>query len=453
MSFHSLPIALGSLFSLLAGCFIYFSNRKSQNNISLSLFCFSLAVWLFGYAAAYSMKLESWGLFFCRIACTGAMFTAPAFYHFSVSFLHKKNEMKAVKIAYSLMLLIVPFSMSSNLFLSGVYKYYWGYYSRAGALHPLYLVLFFGFFLRGFYLLWRKVKSNTLAPTQKARIKFIFIAYIIALAGAVDYIPKYGFELFPFGFICEITFVIMVAYSLLRHKIINVRLFAARTLIFLLFYVPYLSIPLWLSFLTKTFFEKHLGQLWWIVPGVLSMLFATTGLYVFLFLKQKIENRINAKKLKYLQAISDFLEDVKNVRGLKELIDLVLTRTTELVGVNYASLYLFDRDENLYILKGGRKTGVTLDVNVENTIPADNALMRLLAEGGKPVVREELQFEISESESVFSRKAESEMSRINASVVIPSFYHKNLIAAIVLGEPQRFRKMWIPTSEFYRKPN
>ena len=160
MSGYSIPPLIGAIFSILIGGFVFFKNRKSQVHISFALFCLSVFMWLFGYTITYSVKNEKIAIFFCRLACTAAMFTAPTFYHLTISLLRKKDEKKWVVLSYILFLLITPFSMTSSYFLSGAYKYFWGYYSKAGLLHPLYLLVFFSIFMRGFFLLYKNYKGH-----------------------------------------------------------------------------------------------------------------------------------------------------------------------------------------------------------------------------------------------------------------------------------------------------
>ena len=90
---------------------------------------------------------------------------------------------------------------------------------------------------------------------------------------------------------------------------------------------------------------------------LISTILAPAGLRVYQYIKDRAERAIKSKKLAYLQRISDFLEDVKHVRGLNELVDLVLSKTSELIRVDYTGLYLLNKEKGNYSLKGSRKTG------------------------------------------------------------------------------------------------
>lgn len=233
ISIYSLPPFTAAIFSISLGGFVFFKNRKSSVHISFALFCLSLFIWLFGYTITYSIQDETVAVFFARLSCTGAMFTAPSCYYFSVSYLKRNKEKTAVLLSYLIFLLIAPFSMTSNYFLSGVYKYYWGYYSKAGMLHPLHLLIFFGIFIRSFWLLFYSYKEKRTTSHFKAnQIQYIFYGYIAALIGAIDYIPKYGVEFYPFGFLFEIIFVSVIAYAILRYRLMDINLVFKRTAVY-----------------------------------------------------------------------------------------------------------------------------------------------------------------------------------------------------------------------------
>ncbi|MFA4844214.1 MAG: ATP-binding protein [Candidatus Margulisiibacteriota bacterium] len=235
MSLNSIPAFLGALLAILIGLFVLFKNPKSFVNFAFSLFCLSLFGWLFGYAIVYSAKDTTIAMFGTRIACAFAAFTAPAFYHLTVSFLNKRNEYKYVYFSYLIIFIIFLMFIFSNYLLEEPYKYSWGYYSHANRMfHPFYLVIFFGIFLRGFYLLFRKyLNRKSFSPIEATRIVYIFVAYLVALLGSVDYIQKYGIDLYPFGWLFEMCFAIIIAYAITKAELMDIRVVITRAAAYL----------------------------------------------------------------------------------------------------------------------------------------------------------------------------------------------------------------------------
>jgi hypothetical protein len=294
MSPYSIPPLVGAAFSLLIGLFVFGKNKRSHVNLSFFFFCLSLFVWLFGYTVAYSATSFSTALFFCRIACAGACFTAPAFYHFSTAFLGSERDWVWVKISYVIMGIIAPFSLISPYFLSGAWDYYWGYYSKAGLLHPIYLVIFFGIFGRGFYLLYRALRQERGSHSRKLQLQYVFIAYVIALLGAIDYIPKYGIEFFPFGFGFEILFLTIVAYAIIRHRLMDINLVFTRTAVFVVVYAAILGLPLLIALAWESHLQRNIGHRWWVWVLLVYAGLATAAHYVNLYFQKRAENRLLA---------------------------------------------------------------------------------------------------------------------------------------------------------------
>jgi signal transduction histidine kinase len=421
MSIYSIPVFLGAVFSFLAGCYILRANYKSQKNISFSIFCFSLFVWLFGYVVAYSAKNQSLGLLACRIACTGAMFTAPAFYHFAVLYTEKKVERKYVLFAYLTMLSIVPFSMSSRLFLQGVYEYYWGYYSRAGLLHPIYLVIFFGIFLRGFYILYIR-RKHVNAPLQRTQMNYIFVAYFIALLGAIDYIPKYGVEIFPFGFLFEIIFIIIVAYAIVKYHLLDINIALTRVGMFIAVYAIVLGVPFWFGL-------KFLGRGLWLVPTGICAALATAGSFIYLFLQKKIEMRMLQEEHRMYELLLQASYGMNTIHDLNQLLDMIVEVVKGILRVDKVEVYLLNKERNNYYLAAPKKEN-----NNKTFVRGDDALVETLKRTRFPVVYEKIKMMDEESTKSDFMKMALLLEKISSSVVIPIIIDNSMLGFLSLGD-------------------
>ncbi|NQT45846.1 MAG: GHKL domain-containing protein [Candidatus Omnitrophica bacterium] len=233
MSPHSIPTLIGGSVVLFLGLFVFIKNRRSPINISFLLFSLSISFWLFGYTAAYSVKEEAIATFFCRLACVSAMFTAPTFYHLITNLLKIKGERGFVTLSYLAMVALTPLFLFSNYFLVGTYRYFWGNYSKAGPLHPLYLVIFFTIFSRVLFILFSKYREyEKSTPIEATRIKYLLIAILAGLLGAIDYLPKYGIAIYPFGFAFEILLAAIIAYTIIKYRLMDIEVVIRKGLVY-----------------------------------------------------------------------------------------------------------------------------------------------------------------------------------------------------------------------------
>lgn len=424
MTVYSLPVLAGALFSFTAGCYIYLNNRKSQNNISFSLFCFALFLWLFGYTIAYSIMDEQIALRFCRIACTGAMFTAPAFYHFTISFLSKKNEIKYVALAYILTIMITPLSLTSNLFLSGVYKYYWGYYSKAGFFHPFYLSVFFIIFFRGFYLLFKERRKKEMKHIRKLQIKYVFIAYVVALLGAIDYLPKYGIEIYPFGFMFVILFILIVAYAIIRHKLLDIEVIIKKTLVFAgLFGVSY-GVIVSFAYFGSIVFENVVRNRWIaMVPSVFVIVLILRPLEHFL--RTITDEYLFQKKYDYRQLLKIFADDVLSVIELKKLISHTVEMLSQIMKLENAAILLYNEKSKKFHTAG--MADLVVDSNY--AIDGSEKLLVLLDKKHNYILRED-----SGRVKPLPVDIEKVMNKLQSELVLPLKHRENLIGIVSLGK-------------------
>ncbi len=229
MSLYSIPTLCGAILVLLIGIFVLIENKKSMINISFTIFCFSVFVWLFAYTISYSITNFKIVTFCCNLACTAVIFTPPALYHFFVEYLKFQKLRKTIIIPYIIMSILTPFFFVTNFFLKKPHKAFWGYYSTAGSFHPIYLVIHFMIALIPFLLLFKKYfKEPGISSTEKIRLKYCFIWYTVAAFSGIDFIQKYGFEFYPFGFIFIVIFTIVIAYSILRYRLMDIHVIIKR---------------------------------------------------------------------------------------------------------------------------------------------------------------------------------------------------------------------------------
>ena len=466
LSPYSIPPFVGAVFSILIGMFVFLKNKRSQNNLSFFLFCLSVFIWLFGYTVAYSTKDFNTAVFFCRVACAGACFTAPAFYHFSVSFLGLEKERKFVWITYGIMGLIAPFSLISPYFLIGAWPYYWGYYSKAGLLHPVYLVIFFSIFTRGFYLLSRALREKGISYARKLQLKYAFIAYIVALLGAIDYIPKYGVEFYPFGFTFETLFLIIIAYAIVRYRLMDINLVITRTTVFMGVYALLLGLPLVGALAWQQRFEYLMGPRWWVGLWLLVAGLTTLAHYANLYLQRRAEDRMLSEQRRYQTVLRQAAQGMTLIKEMDKLLGLIVHILTRAVKITHAAVYLLDKEAQQYVLrarrgkagigdsplraclparqgqspfgsggKGQSPSGEQSLVELGCTVPAGSPLIAELKRQKGAIVQEELKLQTQGGGgSPQMVEAEQAMGEIQAAVIVPSFVEEQLLGFLVLGE-------------------
>src|SRR5438093_188461 len=202
-------------------CEIIWFEKKS---IGTTLLEFSLAVysWLFGAFMTYSSTQEEEARLWEKLLLIGVVYIPAFFYHFCVSFLQAEKHNKRVLANYlisTVFLLLIP----TPYLINGHYSFFWGYYPKAGPLHPLYLAYFASVGVTSLLKLYRGAKAKEeSSPLEATRIKYVFWAFAIGYLASADFVQSYGYEFYPFGYFFVTLWVLMVSYATLKYQLLDI---------------------------------------------------------------------------------------------------------------------------------------------------------------------------------------------------------------------------------------
>lgn len=278
MNPYSIPTLIGSLLALAMAIIVLSKDRRSEVNITFSLFSLSLCGWLSSFTIAYSVKNPHIADLFGRAGCTWVDFAGPFFYHFVAAFLKLRKELKYVYLTYLLVISILALSLTTNyIFQSTPHKYYWGYYPNAGPLHLLAIILHSAIMLRSIILLYGFIKRRdpSISKDYYNHIKYIFWGiWILVFPGLTDYLPKYGLEIYPLGWAFVIIFCAIVGCGIVKHRLMDINIVFRGTLIYSLLIGFITAIFVVMILLLERFFQGFAGYRSLLASGVTAFVIA-----------------------------------------------------------------------------------------------------------------------------------------------------------------------------------
>ncbi|MBI4517274.1 MAG: PAS domain S-box protein [Deltaproteobacteria bacterium] len=232
LNLYALAPALTALGLLLVGSAVLVRERVSRVSVALFFVQLAVAVWLGGLAAMYCSANAALALWWARFHFLGIPAISPAIYSFSVIVMGLYPRRRwLVWINWLLAALFSAAALGSDALLAGVYRFWWGYYPRYGWLGVPFLLFFFGVALINLRDYWIAYRTAS-AGTQRARLRLLLIGFSIAYLGAVDYLPCYGFELYPFGYLPVAICLSLMAVTIQRYRLVDiVPAFAANEII------------------------------------------------------------------------------------------------------------------------------------------------------------------------------------------------------------------------------
>jgi len=376
-----------------------------------------------------------------KIGYCGVIFIAVTFFHFTIEFLEIRKLKILVFWSYVAGFLWVISIWKSSYFIKGVYKYFWGYYPIAGLLHPIFLVFFVGLVsfsltLLLYFLLVRKEKLPTF---KRAQIKYTLSAFLIFDFASVDFLPNYGIQIYPFGYLPTLLFASIVAYTILRFHLLDIYLYIKRTAAYSLA-VGLLTGVFVVIVLTITRYVTHLTR-----ASSFSITVITAMLIALLFnpLRNRIQliiDRLFYKKTydfySVVQKVSEGLKRRFNLEAIYDFIGNILFNTLGLRNFYILSASVSGYYRIVYRKPSGEETyggnGVNTRPDIRRVrIEKDSSIVRFLNKHRRVVL-----YELLNEEDIEEREVEEirkELRPFDVEVIVPVFVDDELSHMILLG--------------------
>jgi len=218
---YAIPTAVTTVLIIVFGTRVLL-HRLSRVTFAFFGFMFVVSVWLFAFTFMYSATRPEVALFWARIAYLGVPLIPAAIYQFTLEMLRivKKRRLQMIA-AWTAAFGFSAIAVGGDALIDGVRLYTWGYYPRYAPITSLpFLAYFFGFLIASLYEF--VLARRTARGTEAIRIRLLIIAFAIAYLGSVDFLPKYGFNVYPFGYIPILGFVVVAAHTVRRYNLVPI---------------------------------------------------------------------------------------------------------------------------------------------------------------------------------------------------------------------------------------
>ena len=367
-----------------------------------------------------------------RLGYSGIIFIPLTFFHFFVTYVHSQEDRKWVKLAYLLGVLLTILIWTTDLIVSGVYHYHWGFYPKAGILHPFYLLLLTVLAVRAVILLKKDLDCNKKSPLVYNQTKYVLVAILLYMLASVDFLVNYKIiSVYPPGFVAIMLSLCAITYAIVRYRLLDINIVVTRTAVFAGVYALVLGIPLGAALVWQGELERLLGTRWWVWMWLVGAFLTTLAHYTNLFFQRRAEERLLAAQRRYQETLRQAAKGMTLVKDMRRLLNLVVHILTRAVKVGHASVWLLEKDSGRFFLKAMRgHNGVQLNDVMEGKHP----LIGYLHKEKNSIVQEELRLMMQGGGREELEPVVEEMARIGAAVVIPSFVEDKLLGFLVMSE-------------------
>jgi signal transduction histidine kinase len=369
----------------------------------------------------YWSKNEQIAFLFANIAFFGVLQIPVSMLHFVSSFLGYNYR----KFIYCLYLLNVPLALLQYkyfIFYEKIKICFWGYYPKAGVAYSIVFIEFCLLFVFGLYLLFKNLRNKNFSVIRHQQIKYLFFSFSILVLGVGDYLTKFGdIQIYPFGYILILIFVITICITIVNFNLLDIRLVITNGTILVFLYIFVLGIPIYLGLYTKQ----------WFISFILLFVFSTLAPLIFRFLQRKAELILLAEQERYqqllMQASTGMIEKDYDISKLSKLIVRIIKRSVKIV---FVSLYIFDEAKNVYVNIDYRGR----DKKVLKDFPKDIEFIEFMKKKKKPFFF-----------SALPEQYKNELMKINSGItlIIPSIFKDRVIGFLLLGDKEN-RTLYSP---------
>jgi membrane protein implicated in regulation of membrane protease activity len=214
-----------------------------------------VAIWVICVGLFVTVKDPVTGLFFCRLTYYLGNVIAASFIYFFLTYPEDKrpNNLLVYSLVITELILGYLYLFTDNIIrdvfpIQGIHP--WGWYF--GDISFIFEIFFFGFFIYGVFILYRKYRLCNDVPGLKTNLKFMLWAMIVGTVPAslmCIILPRFGyFNLNWLGPTTEIVWIPIITYSILKYRQMSVRMVGTEVFVITMIILAFLNIFMDLPF-------------------------------------------------------------------------------------------------------------------------------------------------------------------------------------------------------------
>jgi signal transduction histidine kinase len=440
---HILSSSLTFLCTLILGVFVYLKGKEVSVNRTFALYSLSIAIWGFCRIWILLAEDESEGLLWIRLTYVGMVFIPTLFIHFVSCLLDTKESRRWLIPSYLLSFIFLSI-IPSRLLIHGVShkEFPIKYVPEPGIIYPFFMVFFFFLVIYGLYKLFISYRTST--GVKRNQMKYLLFGSLLGYAGGgANFLYSLGKEMYPlnpYSTYAVPIYVVITAYAILKHRLMDINIIIKKTVIYGLLYSCVVGIFMGLV----VFF----GQ--WAIYGSIDkrvLWMSLLALLIITFIIRPLDNfmanitdkYLFHKKYEYQKTLREISGKMTKIKELTKLLDLIVEIITKNVRVTNTSILLWDEGIGQFILRASK--GSSMEI-FENRLDNDNPLVIWLDKEKNVLVYEELKEQLrlrqssQREETSFTtlEKIKQEMERLKVALCVPILIDDRLVGILVLGE-------------------
>ncbi len=265
----------------------------------------------------------------------------------------------------------------------------------------------------------------------RLQIKYCFVGMSLTAGVGVSanlFLPMVGISRLNWlGPSFTVIYVGFAAYSIVRHRLMDINVVFKKgttyVLLMLILFVP----SFLLIIISQKLFFKEINHLFTAVVFAILLLVTTFFYRIKPQTEKMVEQVLFKNRYDYRETLANFSKAMVSILDLQSLSKRIVETITQTMGVEKASLFLWNEEKAGYSLFESRNIGISASPPY---IPKDDPLPHYLQKMAEIIVREEL---AKGAKKPPLEDVVNKMSLLEAEVTIPFISKGQLVGMMNLG--------------------
>jgi len=218
-AFAVLTVGVGIFFF---GFFFLVRERGSSVSVRNWIFTLTESLWLLSFGMAYASRRDDLVQWWFLVGDIGVVFIPAALLALNVTIAGRGRELRGcVRASVALSLLFCTALITSDHFIGGLHHYSWGPAPAYGVIGILFIAYVIAVGV-GSLILFIHAYRNSTEPHIRLRQRGFLVAALIGYPAFVDFIPKFGIPLYPFGYMPVALYMIYVTRVIVLYRMVDI---------------------------------------------------------------------------------------------------------------------------------------------------------------------------------------------------------------------------------------